>query len=358
MSVQISCFAHVVAEVTTIRSALTELLAQLERLEIMLNSQFANSAETPIVVGEPLTRAEAIATDVVARSEPDLVAATDEFRQDQPNGNDKRIDILDATPHRRAALVEALNDAILLPAAISAMEANSVRHAAPWFEQGDAACGGDNTYSADNTGSAYSNHSSIATTSQGCDPKDLDREVDDPREVAALTCQANVALEEPHHRAVAPSSETGAPDIQVALPVVVAAHLADETARIEAAPLYGAKSDLPQSDDGTAQSPACEPVLTVASTSTSLIVLPPLGAAARTRLPSRLGLRRTIAGIAASLVVCVGIGSVHEIIDGRWADALRIAVDGAVKSLAAPWKQAADAHGPRATALMLQFRQD
>lgn len=290
MSVQISCFAHVVAEVTTTRSALTELLAQLDRLEIMLNSQFGNSAETPIVVGGPLTRAEAITTDVVARSEPDLVAATDEFRQDQPNGKDELIDVLDATPNRRAALV--------------------------------------------------------------------DREGGDPWEVAAPTCQASVAFEEPHHRATAPSSETGAPDVQVALPAVVAAHLADETARIEAAPLYSAKSDLPRSVDGTAQSPVCEPVLTVASTSTSLIVLPPLGAAARTRLPSRLGLRRTIAAIAAALVVCIGTGSVHEIIDGRWAKALRIAVDGAVKSLAAPWKQAADAHGPRATALMLEFWQD
>lgn len=78
MSVQISSFAQVVAEVTTIRSCFADLLARLDRLEIMLTSLDTSPAATQIVDEGPLELAESIVKDVIAEPESNLITTVPE----------------------------------------------------------------------------------------------------------------------------------------------------------------------------------------------------------------------------------------------------------------------------------------
>lgn len=336
MSVQISCFAHVVAEVSTIRSGLTELVARLDQLETWLSTAGDISADRRIMI-EGQSELE---------MEPEL--------QDAPP-----VDLTAATELNCVVLADTTNKALgedaMEPAAEIAQDADSAEtHSLLVAAQSDAALAAGTPDEAEILAAGATDLSGCASTVSHCQVAAA-AESDGERRSAVMSSQANAALRQPDDDPVSVTPVTRMPDVQATLPAVVAAELADKAVCGDVVSPVDADAGVRDCEAQTKPPVEVSPALLMASPSTSLIVLPFPGAAKRS--PSRPGGRRAVAAIAAGLIICVAAGAGYRLIDDRWAYTMRLAVDETVRSLPGLWQRAA-AQGTADTQVMLKVSQD
>ncbi len=359
MSVQISSFAHVVAEVSTIRSGLTELLARLDKLETWLMTEGASSADRRIATEsqselqlEPALRFhEALSVGPTAGTDPVLGVSADVAIK-APCEDAMRQRDADATiaPDCPLAIEAALNDA-MGPAAGSDTAAHSAETHAPLVaSQTDAAPAVAMPDEAEVAVGDRSDAPCVASMSPHCEP-DVSADSVDATAATAVISPADAALQLSDDE---PSVVTR-DGIPATLPAVVAAELADKAARGDAVSHVDPEAGVPDCEAPAQPAVAASPALAAVSPSTSLVVLPCPEAAPRS--PSRPVGRRIMTAIAACLIICVAVGAEYRLVDDRWSDTLRLAVDETVRSLPAQWQPAA-AHEAADTQVMLDVSHD
>lgn len=359
MSVQIPCFAHVVAEVSTIRSGLTELLARLDQLETWLITEGASSPDRRIATEsqselqpEPALRFhEALSVGPTTGTDPVLGVSADvaikALCEDAMRQRDADATIAPDCP---LAIEAALNDAMGPAAGCDTDEGSTETHSLLVAAQTDAAPAVDMPDEAEVVVGDRSVAPCVASMSPHCEP-DVSADSVDATAAAAVISAADAAL---HQSDDEPSVVTrdGTP---ATLPAVVAAELADKAARGDAVSHVDPEAGVPDCKAPAQPPVAASPALAVASPSTSLVVLPCPEAAPRS--PSRPVGRRIMTAIAASLIICVAVGAEYRLVVDRWSDTLRLAVDETVRSLPALWQRAA-AHEAADTQAMLDVSHD
>ncbi len=356
MSVQSSCFAHVVAEVTAIRSGLTELLARLDQLESLLTTSGDTSVSSHVATESQLE--DTIISDPMAQSQTGSVVSADEAisaaQTDSAMGRNGPDDT--TPPDRPSAIVEALTEAMLPPEGIDPGAEAAETHSPAVADEVNDAFTVVVVVATEVSGIASDDTRGVTATMPCCETEASADDVDRQRASADAICETHAGSMPSADDVSDLTSDEGTADTAAPLPAVVAAQLADKAATIEDASPLAAAAAVPDSN-AMAQPPASISTgLTETPPATSLVVLPMVGA--KTRSTSRPGGRRIVAAIAASLIICVGAGAGYRLVDERWSDTLRIAVDETVRSLPALWQPAAAAHEANDANVSPQVRQD
>ena len=317
MSVQISCFAHVVAEVSTIRSGLTELLARLDQLETWLMTEGASSADRRIASErqselqlelEPaLQFQEALSVGPTTGTDPVLGLSADvaikALCEDAMRQRDADATIAPDCP---SAIEAALNDAMGPAAGCGTDEGSAETRSLLVAAQTDAAPAVDMPDAAEVAVGDRSDAPCVASMSPHCET-DVSADGVDPTPEPAVISPANATLHQSDDEPGVVTHDRS----PALLPAVVAAELADKAARGDAGSLVDAEAGVPDREAPAQPPVAASPALAVASPSTSLIALPSPGAAPRS--PSRPVGRRIMTAIAATLIICVAVGAEYRL---------------------------------------------
>lgn len=365
MSVQIPCFAHVVAEVSTIRSGLTELLARLAQLETRLSTagdistdrRIATEGQSELELEPEIELKDALPLDLTAPTDLVIVvsmdATTKTLCEDAVRQSDACTRIApDCTSAIVAALTDAMGPAAGLAPDAGLAETNSLLVATE-IEATPAVGMLDE---AEISAIVATDLSSCASTVSHCRVAAAgESDGDGQRGSAVMSSQANAALQRPDDDPVAVTPDMRMPEAPAPLPALVAAQLADKAACGNPASLVDVKAGAPDCEAQEQPPVAASPAFAVASPSTSLVVLPCAGAA--TRSPSRKVGRRIVAAIAASLIICVAAGAGFRLVDDRWLDTLHLAVHETLRLLPELWQRAA-AHEAADTQVILIVSQD